>query len=579
MQHTILHISDLHFTKEKNDNDEPIKSIINDYKNYLDIFIDKIEELNKKNNINNIIITGDLTDNGDAEEYIRVDLFLNNLCKKINFKKDNIIIVPGNHDINWKNNLNAFDNGKTNNPSIKPYEYHKEKFRDFTKFYNNFYQKKSIVFNPSNSIVRTYINKTNKLTILGINSCFKESYVKGDHYGYVDDQSLKNELNKLNIKNNAYNNIAIFHHFCEGFGDNSNISIKNWREVQDILNSFNILTYIFGHEHTDGSEGHYYNVIGVGAFSKTEKNNFFNIYTLNNCENSEVNLKVEKYKFEFDIKEKYKNTGYWNFISGDKSKKEFKIVRERGETTIPDKKKTTNLPNKKTKQPQNIIEVSSDYQSDDSKKLFQIVKEKKYFKSGHFHWGKNSRAHNWIDTISLLSKHKYLKFAKATLIRLIEEKKIECDIIIGLGMEGNLLGNYLALKFQKDYTYLPYANRWNEHRVQETDISLKNKHKILLINDVTNKASSIKELIDKKIKILDNATEINLVCLFYTGKEKYKIDIFNSPDYKKINFYCVCDIIKVEPCHYQDNSYKECLINKHNLDTIFKFYNGEESEV
>jgi 3',5'-cyclic AMP phosphodiesterase CpdA/orotate phosphoribosyltransferase len=584
MKSAILHISDLHFVLEKNDNGDIINSsLINTLPNYIKLFIDQVEKKCHDNTIqiSKVLITGDLADNGEVDEYKRLKDFFNKLSTKFKISNTDFIIVPGNHDINWIDNRIAFNNGKKLNKTKKAYEYQDEKFKNFKNFYEDFYNDKSIVFKSENSIVRIYDDTKNRLLIIGINTNNRESYVKGkdNHYGFVDIENLESELeSKLNGKFNEYIKIAIFHHNCDNFDDNKIRNIKDWQFVQEKLSKYQIITYIFGHDHKDGSGGDKtHNIIGIGPFAKVETENNFNFYILEDIEKDIVKLNIVKYFFKPDDRGIHHEIGFWNIVDGDNFDKEFTLYRKTGEKEIPIKSEPAiDLIS------QTIPIIIPPTQDEQIKKysdiLFQIIKGKKYFKSGHFHWGEDSRAHNWIDTISLLSKHKYLKVAKAAILKLIEIEHLKSDIIIGLGMEGNFLGSYIAFKTKSKYTYLPYANRWDEHRKQETDTFVPNKTDkiVTLINDVTNKASSIKELLIKNLEIFKYAETINLICLFYTGKDNnnkddYQVDLFEKIN-PRIKFYSVCRDIKVEACHYKGKDFERCIIYKDNFDTVFEFY-------
>lgn len=89
-----LHISDLHFKESDNYNQEVvISSLLRDIGEYL-------KKGDKK--IDLIFITGDLTNTGKIAEFAIFDKFLAELIKITNVSKKHIIVVPGNHDVNWR---------------------------------------------------------------------------------------------------------------------------------------------------------------------------------------------------------------------------------------------------------------------------------------------------------------------------------------------------------------------------------------------------------------------------------------------------------------------------------------------
>ncbi|MGH9754012.1 MAG: TIR domain-containing protein, partial [Blastocatellia bacterium] len=88
----ILHLSDLHFGVS----DDPIvrlQPLISDLKDRKEGFgIDNLDYL---------VISGDLTNRGGHEEFEQVHEFLSALVKEMKLTAERTIIVPGNHDLSW----------------------------------------------------------------------------------------------------------------------------------------------------------------------------------------------------------------------------------------------------------------------------------------------------------------------------------------------------------------------------------------------------------------------------------------------------------------------------------------------
>ena len=73
------------------------------------------------------------------------------------------------------------------------------------------------------------------------------------------------------------------------------------------------------------------------------------------------------------------------------------------------------------------------------KEMLMIIKKNGLYHQGHFHWGKSSRSHNWIDTVTLLSNNENKKKILDEIDRFIKNKGIDYDIVIGIGIEGNMV--------------------------------------------------------------------------------------------------------------------------------------------
>src|ERR1035437_6522562 len=213
MSKNILHISDLHLelfkTKEKQ-----IKSRFNET-NFELKFIDRIKESRDK--IDYIFLTGDLSNSGNSEEYDLVTSFINRLSKEFSVERKNIVICPGNHDVNWVNNriaftesvLKALTSGKIEPKESDAFGFHEEKFKDFKTFYDTFYSDTGITFNPTASLFREISLDIDGLNIqlCCLNSCYKESFSDSSHYGFIHYEDLAKSL-----KNESLSRMALLHH-------------------------------------------------------------------------------------------------------------------------------------------------------------------------------------------------------------------------------------------------------------------------------------------------------------------------------------------------------------------------------
>lgn len=89
-----LHLSDLHLGKDNYDEAVVIEKLLDD-----------IQEQIKNNNIklDFVFITGDLTFSGQKEEFKFASEFISKLSSVCQIAKEDIILVPGNHDVTRDN--------------------------------------------------------------------------------------------------------------------------------------------------------------------------------------------------------------------------------------------------------------------------------------------------------------------------------------------------------------------------------------------------------------------------------------------------------------------------------------------
>ena len=249
MENAILHISDLHFVAEyeREGNSrfsEPFKMC---FFNFLKLEIDK-----KNLKLKYVIVTGDISNSGVKREFDEVIIFLNELCETFKLNKENIIICPGNHDISWENLRNELDEIPEDNRK-EPYKYHDIKFKYFKEFYSTFFEGKK-EFKEDDAIVDTIIDKDDKIVVLGLNSCYKESFLKTNHIGYIEPKTLKNYIQKL-LENHEileYDKLLVMHHNSEDFKNDP--PINNWYEISLILDN-HFPAILCGHIHSSKGLG------------------------------------------------------------------------------------------------------------------------------------------------------------------------------------------------------------------------------------------------------------------------------------------------------------------------------------
>lgn len=87
----ILHISDLHASAKGED----------DRRRLVQAMLEDVERLVEGGGVDLVVFSGDLADHGEADEYrIAREVLLDPLMAKLGLKPANIILVPGNHDVN-----------------------------------------------------------------------------------------------------------------------------------------------------------------------------------------------------------------------------------------------------------------------------------------------------------------------------------------------------------------------------------------------------------------------------------------------------------------------------------------------
>lgn len=259
---SILHISDLHRTKDgKISNDALLFSLINDRDSYTSEI--KAPQL--------IIVSGDIiqgstspteSDKEVKEQYDEAIDFLNNLADKfLDGDKNRIIIVPGNHDIQWKYSQESMEviksdevekdnlksqylrDFKSHNSLIRwswkdlsffritdKVKYNK-RLEAFTTFYSTFYDGNKLYSLEPSEQFDIFDFPNFNLTIVGFNSCYSNDHCReaGDIH---PDCIAKSGLKLRDYRKAGRLLLAVWHHNTKGspyeFNYMDNSRLKNF---------------------------------------------------------------------------------------------------------------------------------------------------------------------------------------------------------------------------------------------------------------------------------------------------------------------------------------------------------------
>jgi adenine/guanine phosphoribosyltransferase-like PRPP-binding protein len=603
MKKAIIHISDLHVTSHLDPDGIPIKSEINSYFNTNlsdetgNSFLQSITDFICKTYLDTeffLIVTGDITEAGKKDEFTEASRIIKQFIETLNIDKNNILIVPGDHDVNRNDCSLALENNIEKDK--KAFEFHKEKFEKFTTFYNELYSNEQIVFNPENAICAK-INLTPKSLIIGLNTNFRIGAKSSE--GYIDIEKLKFELAEIKKQNSDKHIFAVFHHNMEARYEDK--SLGNWEgnninQVKSILQSEDIRTFFYGNEHISFSieEDGVLFQSAVGSLSKKDSIPSFKIYDVDDSDGFILNINL--FNFQLHKSPKILSNGYWSPIDTSPQEKKKFVVKNPTAKNNPTIKQVQIVENNNIES----LPIQQIETTEYSTKLFNLVKEKKLFHSGHFHWSDTSRAHNWIDVTKILNNFNDLVFAKNAILDLVESNIAEdFDFVIGLGIEGNILSTKTSIKHEKPYSFLPYSYRYDDHNDFEKEICFDNDNKyksVLIITDVVNDGRTIRKLIHKEGRAVDffkTVEKIFVVSLFYTGKiPNPNTSILNltkdeliangileedHPE-NRISYYFVT-AMKVEECPYKADYKTACLLMQNpDLGCIHKFYDDEKVE-
>jgi predicted phosphodiesterase len=271
---SIMHISDLH--KSPQDcYDNLYQSLIDDYNDYIN---------NKKiQKPTIIVVSGDIIKGGNPDEisvqYKEVKLFLEKLTDFfLSGDKNHIIIVPGNHDIDWnisRKSMTKIPNNKENIIKLKngnqkirwswddfsfymisdEYLYNKRLER-FVSFYNEFYNGlQAYSLNP-NEQYQIFDLPEDNITFFAYNSCFNNDHL--NFAGSINPVCFSYSSQYLDRYNNLGRFIiGVWHHNLTGLLYENNYMDK---QILKPMTDRHIKIGLFGHQHSCDVINEYKNI-------------------------------------------------------------------------------------------------------------------------------------------------------------------------------------------------------------------------------------------------------------------------------------------------------------------------------
>ncbi|NER52602.1 MAG: hypothetical protein F6J92_39380 [Symploca sp. SIO1A3] len=212
----ILHLSDLHITN-LNQANLWSNQLAEDLRNELDI-----------PHLDALILSGDIANYSTPEEYQAAEQFLHNLRQDFPLEPEQIIIVPGNHDLNWKQAKKAYklidledyegelQEGYYIEESatvvrVRDEELYKQRFVNFSNFYQAIANQPYPQEYDQQGIL--YHLPQQNLLFLGLNSAWQLDH----HYksrASINMNALSKALTEIR-RNRNYDNclkIAVWHH-------------------------------------------------------------------------------------------------------------------------------------------------------------------------------------------------------------------------------------------------------------------------------------------------------------------------------------------------------------------------------
>ncbi|MGH3973757.1 MAG: metallophosphoesterase, partial [Pseudonocardiaceae bacterium] len=193
-----------------------------------------------------ILISGDIAERGLAEEYDQARAFIDQLCEFAGLKLDRVVVVPGNHDVNWDLSKAYFSECRAYKRN--PREPYTRKWLFYQRFVAELHGEEAFT---EDQPYRLHRFDDLGIVIAGLNSTWRESHRKEDHYGCCGMEQLRWFEDQLRGVTGMAR-IGLVHHNArrKALADNENL--RDFDDLDRIL-APHLDLLLHGHTH-DGKE-------------------------------------------------------------------------------------------------------------------------------------------------------------------------------------------------------------------------------------------------------------------------------------------------------------------------------------
>ena len=296
-----IHISDLHFRESENYNQKVVTdSLIQDLK-------ETIAKDGRK--IDLIFITGDLTYSGKIEEFAIFHKFLEKLILVTSLSFNDVVVVPGNHDVNWneipfllKEAANLINNREQVSQIMGSLEERKN-FLVGLKNYNDYIKStfpwaSSKTKDPFYHTINYEINGV-KISVLALNSAWLSSPNSNNKGNLVlGERQVRESLEEIDNPNIV---ISLMHHSLEWL---------KWFDRKDVKGMLDRRAdfILSGHEHIEDifqKVSNLSDVFYISAGSLYDSRTYTNTYNIIglDLEAGQSNIEIRQYTDS--------NGGFW----------------------------------------------------------------------------------------------------------------------------------------------------------------------------------------------------------------------------------------------------------------------------
>jgi HipA-like protein len=241
---TLLHLSDLHFGRKHRFEREGLSSLLSRVCEDLDGYA-----VSAGLRPDVVVLSGDFAELGKREEFEHASTFVRGLRAHLGLPARRVVMVPGNHDINWNKSRAYFEDREGDGlPAEEPYF---PKLVHYKRFFDALYAGEEGLAFTEEEPWSFFDLPDLGVVIAGLNSAFAESHRPEDHHAFLGERQIRAFAGKLRpYKERGALRIGVMHHdpFDKRGGPKADQDQRDFR--QWLVPELNLLLHGDIHEET-----------------------------------------------------------------------------------------------------------------------------------------------------------------------------------------------------------------------------------------------------------------------------------------------------------------------------------------
>ncbi len=196
--------------------------------------------------IDMMILSGDIAERGLRSEYEQALSFTKHICQSLGLEFDRVVVVPGNHDVNWALSTSYFAECEAD--ESEPQVPYAKKWRHYQDFVTRLHGPMAFT---EEQPYRLHRFSDLPLVVAAMNSTIMESHHEQDHYGWCGRDQLRWFAEQLGTGGDMLR-IGVLHHNARRKAQADNENLRDEDDLTTILGG-HLDLLLHGHTH-EGKE-------------------------------------------------------------------------------------------------------------------------------------------------------------------------------------------------------------------------------------------------------------------------------------------------------------------------------------